>query len=82
MVGTQREAGSGASLPGGPSVARPVCLLNCVACNLRPKIRFQASDMVLQINSGAASHVQPQARKHSSASNTINWSGTIMNSRS
>ena len=39
-----------------------VHLLNYIACNPKPRIRFQASDMILQIDSDAAFHVRPEAR--------------------
>ena len=40
-------------------------LLNYIACNPKPKIRFQASDMVLQIDSDAAFHVCPTSTEQS-----------------
>ena len=39
-----------------------MCLLNHIASNPKPKIRFQASDMILQIDSDAAFQVRPEAR--------------------
>jgi hypothetical protein len=37
-------------------------LLNYIACNQKPKIRFRASDMILQVDSDAAFQVCPKAR--------------------
>ena len=37
-------------------------LLNYIACNPKPRIQYQASDMTLQIDSDAAFHVCPQAQ--------------------
>ena len=37
-------------------------LLNYIACNPKPRIRFRASDMILQVDSDAAFHARPKAR--------------------
>ena len=37
-------------------------LLNYIASNPRPKIRFHASDMILQVDSDAAFNVRPKGR--------------------
>ena len=39
-----------------------VCLLNCIACDPKPKIRFCASDTILQVDSDAAFEVRQMAR--------------------
>lgn len=37
-------------------------LLNYIACNPKPRTQYQASDMILQVDSDAPFHVCPQAR--------------------
>ena len=50
-------------------------LLNCIACNPRPAIRHQASDVVLQVNSDAAFQVQPEARSRAGGCHCLGSKG-------